>query len=364
MAILAVNTGSSSLKLTIARDDGALERCSVDDWDGVTTDAVDEIVDACPEPLEAIGHRVVHGGERYVEPVLLDRDVVQALRDLTPLAPLHQPRALAAIDALTARFPALPAVACFDTAFHATLPPAARTYAVPEAWRARWPIRRFGFHGLSHGAVVPRLAAALDGDPPRRVVSCHLGAGASLCAIVDGRSVDTTMGFTPLEGIVMAKRSGSVDPGLVLWLLDGRLSRDEVTDGLEQHGGLAALAGTNDLREVLAARAAGDERASLAFDVYVHALVRGIGSMAAAAGGVDALVFTAGVGENAAEVRAAAVGALGWLGLVLDPAVNEDPPPGICRISPPGATASTWIVPAEEDVEIVRATRALAARAG
>jgi acetate kinase len=354
MAVVAVNAGSSSLKLTCARGDGTLERETIDDWDGESTDAIAAFVERCAEPIEAFGHRIVHGGEALIDPVLLDPRTIGELRELTPLAPLHQPRSLAGIDAVTARFAEVPAIACFDTAFHAHLPVAARTYALPAAWRERWPLRRFGFHGLSHASVARRLAAAGHDPPPRRIVSCHLGSGASLCAIVDGRSVDTTMGFTPLEGIVMAQRSGSVDPGLLLWLLDGRLPLAEVNTGLEHESGVRGLAGgSGDLRDVLERRAHHDPDAALALDVYIHALVRGIGAMVASAGGLDALVFTGGVGENADEVRRLAAERLAWAGVRL---AEESTGP---RISPLDAPVSTWVLPAEEDVEIIRAVRTL-----
>jgi len=298
----------------------------------------------------AVGHRVVHGGPDLREATVLDAGVVAQIEALTPLAPLHQPRALAGIRALQSALPDVPAVACFDTAFHATLPPAAATYALPEDWRRRWPLRRFGFHGLSHQYAV-RRAGELLGGLPRRVVTCHLGAGASLCAVLDGRSVDTTMGFTPLEGLVMNTRSGSVDPGLVLWLIEeAGLAPAEVADGLERHAGLAGLSGTSgDLREV------GTD--GLAFDVYVHRLRREITAMAAATGGLDALVFTGGAGEHQPAVRAAAAGGLGFLGVALDEARN-DATAGDGEIGA-GAAVRTVVVTAREDLEIARQVRAL-----
>ena len=218
----------------------------------------------------------------------------------------------------------MPAAACFDTAFHATLDAAAATYALPAAWRERWSVRRYGFHGLSHSWVA-RRAAAIAGRRARqpRIVSCHLGAGASLCAIAGGRSRDTTMGFTPLEGLVMATRSGSVDPGLLLWLLDdGRLSRAQLEEGLEHQSGLAALAGTPDMREVLERAGRGEDAATLALEVYLHRLRAEIASMAAALGGLDVIAFTGGVGEHAPLVRERAVAGLAFLGAAVDPAIN------------------------------------------
>jgi acetate kinase len=264
--------------------------------------------------------------------VVVDEHVEAALRDLTALAPLHQPKSLAALDAVRRALPNVPEVACFDTAFHATLPPEAATYALPRAWRERYGVRRYGFHGLSHA-----YAARAAGDA-RRVVTCHLGAGASLCAVLDGRSVDTTMGFTPLEGLVMATRSGSVDPGLLLWLLRHEgISSEEMADALEHESGLLGIAGTADMRELLARN---DPDAQLALGVYIHRLRAGIAAMVASLGGLDALVFTGGVGERAARVRELACAGLEHLGV--------------------GTRAvRVFTVEAREDLEIARQSRAL-----
>ncbi len=299
---------------------------------------------------DAVGHRVVHGGPDLREATVLDDRVVAAIEALTPLAPLHQPRALAGIRAVQAALPGVPAVACFDTAFHATLPAAAATYALPEEWRRRWPLRRFGFHGLSHQYAVRRAGELLGPPAPRRIVTCHLGAGASLCAVLDGRSVDTTMGFTPLEGLVMNTRAGSVDPGLVLWLVnEAGLAPAEVAEGLERHSGLAGLSGTSgDLREIGAG--------TLAVDVYVHRLRREIAAMAAALGGLDALVFTGGVGEHHPAVRAAAGAGLGFLGVELD-AGRNGAVTGDGEIGAAGASVRTLVVTAREDLEISRQVR-------
>jgi acetate kinase len=249
--------------------------------------------------------------------------------------------------------PDTPAVACFDTAFHATLPPAAFTYAVPRAWQERWGVRRYGFHGLSH-AYASRRAAEMTGA--RRIVTCHLGAGASLAAVRDGRSVDTTMGFTPLEGLVMATRSGSVDPGLLLWLLEReRLTVAEMSAALEHDSGLSALAGTADMREVLA-RVDTDPDARLALDVYTHRLRAGVAAMTAALGGLDALAFTGGVGERSAPVRRAVAEGLGFLGVALDDERNAAAD-GDTDISRADAHARALVIPAREDLEIVREVR-------
>jgi acetate kinase len=298
---------------------------------------------------DAVGHRVVHGGPDLRDATVLDEGAVAKIEALTPLAPLHQPRALAGIRAVQAALPNVPAIACFDTAFHATLPPAAATYALPEDWRRRWPLRRYGFHGLSHQYSV-RRAGELLGGSPRRIVTCHLGAGASLCAVLDGRSVDTTMGFTPLEGLVMNTRSGSVDPGLVLWLVnEAGLAPAEVAEGLERHSGLAGLSGTSgDLREIGAG--------TLAFDVYVHRLRREIAAMAAALGGLDVLVFTGGVGEHQPAVRAAAGAGLGFLGVDIDGTRNAAATSD-GEIGAGAAPVRTLVVTAREDLEISRQVR-------
>jgi acetate kinase len=322
--VLVVNAGSSSLKLRVLDSDdrpaGQADLSAVrGEFDGA---AAAEAVRRLP-PAEAIGHRVVHGGERFVQATRITPEVVDALRALVPLAPLHQPAALRGI-ALTGELqPGIPDVACFDTAFHSTLPPAACTYAVPDEWRRRFGLRRFGFHGLSH-AWAARRARDLLGDAASRLVSCHLGSGASLAAVADGTCVDTTMGFTPLEGLVMATRSGSVDPGMLLWLQTaGGLDAGEVFDALDGRSGLLGLCGSADMREVLARAASGDDRARLALDVYVHRLAASVAGMAVALGGLTALAFTGGVGENSAEIRAAVGERLGLLGVEIDPAANR-----------------------------------------
>jgi acetate kinase len=365
MRVLVVNAGSSSLKLTLLDgEDRVIAAREVDAQSGnldqaALSDALDDGLGAA----DAVGHRIVHGGERFVAATLIDHEVEVALRELTDLAPLHQPKSLAALDAVSRQLPNVPAVACFDTAFHAGLPAAAATYALPAAWRERWPIRRYGFHGLSH-AWVARRAPAMLGRPANglRLVSCHLGAGASICAIADGRSVDTTMGFTPLEGLVMATRSGSVDPGLLLWLLEHTgMSVSELGDALEHESGLKGLSGSADMRVVLARAADGDDRSTLALAVYEHRLRAMIAAMAAALGGIDALVFTGGIGERSAPIRAAAVHPLAFLGLAIDPTRNAAG--GECELTADGAATRTLVVQAREDLEIARQTRALLAAA-
>ena len=363
MRSLVVNAGSSSLKLRVL-DDGAVATTAdlSAGSDGIDADGLARFLDGVQ--VDAVGHRVVHGGTEFPEPTVLDDDVVDRLHALTELAPLHQPKSLAGVEAVGRVLADVPAVACFDTSFHAGLPAAASTYALPEQWRRRWELRRFGFHGLSH-SYAARRAAELVGEPADglRVVVCHLGAGASLCAVRDGRSVDTTMGFTPLEGLVMATRSGSVDPGLVLWLLEQQgLPAAEVATGLEKQSGLVGLAGTADMEEVLRRRAEGDATAALAVDVYVHRLAGQVAAMTASLGGLDVLVFTGGVGEHAAPVRALAAERLGFLGVEVDGGRNEAPD-GDSDLSAAGAAVRTLVVTAREDLEIDRGVRqALGAR--
>ena len=363
--VLVVNAGSSSLKLRV-----------LDPADTVTASAdlpaprepaprgsaEDAAVKSAIEsfgPVDAVGHRVVHGGTLYTGPVVVDEQVRKRLESLTDLAPLHQPKSLAALDAVQSVLPGIPAVACFDTAFHATIPAAAATFALPQEWRTRWSLRRFGFHGLSH-SYVARRAAELLGRPAGglRLVSCHLGAGASLAAIDRGRSVDTTMGFTPLDGLVMATRSGSVDPGLVLWLEEhAHMPPAELAAALEYRSGLYGLAGTADMRQILSRAEAGDDRAELARDTYLHRLRASIASMAAAMDGLDAIAFTGGVGENSAEIRRRAMDGLGFLGIAADLPTNAAGT-GDRQIGAPAAAVRALVISAREDIEIARQVRA------
>ncbi len=381
MRVLAVNAGSSTLKLTLLDPDDntihaqelAAPRAQVD------PEALHEALHAGLGDADAVGHRIVHGGERFREAVAVDARVEVELRALVDLAPLHQPKSLAALDAVSRELPGLPAVACFDTAFHATLPAAAATYAIPAQWRERWGLRRYGFHGLSHAWVARRAPQLLGRDASGlRIVSCHLGAGASLCAIADGASLDTTMGFTPLEGLVMATRSGSVDPGMLLWLMEHeRLSAGELADALEHRSGLLGLAGCADMREVVERAGDGDRAeigraASLALDVYIHRLRAGIAAMAASLGGLDALVFTGGVGEHSAAVRERAASGLAFLGVALDSDRNARAQPDAdiggsdadAEIGADGADVHTLVLAAREDAEIARQVRALLAARG
>jgi acetate kinase len=359
MRVLVVNAGSSSLKLRLLDDGDAL--AGAEDLPAVDTLSREDLRSALARlaehgPVDAVGHRIVHGGAEFTAATVLDPNVTARLRELTDLAPLHQPKSLAALDAVAALLPRVPAVACFDTAFHATIPPAARTYAVPREWQERYGVRKYGFHGLSHAYCAHRVAELL-GRQQLRLVSCHLGAGASLAAVVDGRCVDTTMGFTPLDGLIMATRSGAVDPGLLLWLEEHeRISPHEIAESLEHRSGLLALAGTADMREVEARAGSGNGGARLALDAYVHRLVTGIGAMAAAAGGLDALAFTGGVGEHSAVVRALAAARLRHLGVAIDTELNAAAEPD-AEIGHPAAGARTVVVEAREDLRIAGETR-------
>lgn len=364
MRVLVVNSGSSSLKLSVLDEDTVTERTTIDRWEGAEhLEPLREFLDSNPG-VDAVGHRVVHGGPRFRESVRVDEDVLTYLDSIKDLAPLHNPRAVAGMRAVGSLVGNVPAVAAFDTSFHATIPEEAATYALPREWNRRYSLRRYGFHGLSHAYAV-RRAAEIVARPlgGLRIVSCHLGAGASLCAVRDSRSIDTTMGFTPLAGLVMQTRVGSVDPGLLLWLLENA-NVDSVTLGhvLENQSGLKGLSGTTgDLRDVLAAREAGDEGAARAFDVYVHRLVREIGAMTASAGGLDVLVFTGGMGEHSPELRSAAARRLSHLGVALDDVANEATEDA--DITAAGASVHSVVVTAAEDAEISREVRRVLGRA-
>ena len=296
-----MNAGSTSLKLSVV---------------GLGEESEDvPSLEEAPRDVAAVGHRIVHGGERFRDPVLVDDGVEAALRELSDLAPLHNLAALAALDEARGLFPDAPHVAVFDTAFHSTIPASARTYAVPRRWREEWGVRRYGFHGLS-------VAWATEQVPVTRLVVCHLGGGCSVTAVLDGRSIDTTMGFSPLEGVPMATRSGSVDPGALLYLLRRHgLTPDALEHALEHESGLVALGGLDD---------------PLAFEVYTYRTALACASMAAALGGVDAVAFTGGVGENREDVRDAIVSRLRFLG-----------------------DFASSVVHAREDVMVARGVRAL-----
>lgn len=364
MRILVVNAGSSSVKLRVVEgQDHISAGIDLGSPGAKFTDQVGAFVRGAG-PLDAVGHRVVHGGPRFADAVILDERTRADLGKLTALAPLHNPPALAAIDVLDRLRPGLASVACFDTAFHASLPPEAATYALPSEWVDRWGVRRYGFHGLSCTWAIAR-AADLLGWPPRhgRLVICHLGAGASVTAVTSGRSADTTMGFTPLEGLVMAARPGDVDPGAISWLMSNGIGIAELEGALEHRSGLAALSGeaSGDMRVLLDRRGAGDASAALAIRVYLHRLRAKIAAMTAATGGIDALVFTGGIGENSPVIRAEACSGLGWLGVSLDEHGNTTVTGSDAEISGPGSAVRTVVVHAREELVIAADCRRLLA---
>lgn len=393
--ILVVNAGSSSLKFSLFHldRDGALQLAVRGQIDGIGTRPELRVKDAAGasvaerdysrseagsvtdairlagqwlrdhlqgEPLRAVGHRVVHGGVDYARPVLVDAAVFAALEQLIPLAPLHQPHNLAAIRALREAQPQVPQVACFDTAFHRSHPQLADLYALPwEYYEAG--VRRYGFHGLSYeyiASVLPKVAPAIAGG---RVIVAHLGSGSSLCALRAGRSQDSTMGFSPLDGVPMGTRPGALDPGVLLHLMRERgMSAGQLEHLLYRESGLLGLSGiSNDMRVLLESRA---PRAQLAIDYFVHHIARQIGALAAVLGGVDGLVFTAGIGEHSPEIRARILQACAWLGVTLDADANLRGGP---HISTPHSTVAAWVVPTNEELMIAQHTRVcVTAKAG
>ncbi|MEU8022736.1 acetate kinase [Micromonospora haikouensis] len=372
--VLVLNCGSSSVKYRLYDGDEVLAKGTVErvgEPGGGPADhetAVREILDRLgPDGLAgliAVGHRVVHGGRRFTEPVLVDDAVFAAIEELVPLAPLHNPANLAGIRVAREALPGVPQVAVFDTAFHHTLPEAAATYAIDRDTARRYDIRRYGFHGTSH-AYVSRRTAQLLGRPydELNTITLHLGNGASACAVAGGRSVATSMGMSPLEGLVMGTRSGDLDPTIVFHLRrEAGMGVDEIDDLLNHRSGLLGLAGVNDMREVLARRAAGDPAAALAFDVYTRRITGYVGAYYALLGRVDAVTFTAGVGEHAAPVRAAALAGLERLGIAVDPARNDGS--GDRVISPAGAEVAVCVVGTDEEREIAREARAVAEATG
>ena len=360
--ILVVNVGSSSVKLRLVDDaDEVVATRDLPQLGGSDlAHAIGTFLDEIPV-VDAVGHRVVHGGPDFTEPLVLDARSDVDLEALSDLAPLHNPPSLAGIHAIGSLRPSLPQVACFDTSFHAHMPARAATYAVPKGWRKDWGIRRYGFHGLSHDWA-SRRAGTIVGRPREqlRLVTAHLGAGASLAAVAFGRSVDTTMGFTPIEGLVMATRSGSIDPGALLWVQrHGGLSAEEVEMALEHESGLRGLSGeTGDLREVTALADAGNAAAQLAYDVYVYRIQTHVGAMSAAMNGIDGLIFTGGAGEASARLRSDVCTGLTFLGVRLDESSNWAVD-GDRFVSAFGQSPAVLVVHAREDLEIARAVRGL-----
>ena len=341
MKILVLNSGSSSQKTCLYEIGEALPEdppvCLWEgkvEWDGEAVSSRAQAVErllAGVLPLhrvDVVGHRIVHGGPHFEQPVLITPEVKSAIAGASAFAPLHNQAELEGMELVEKLLGSIPQVAVFDTGYHRTIPLAAAIYPGPYEWFENG-IRRYGFHGINHQYCAARAARLLRRDlKSLRLVTCHLGNGCSLTATSKGLSIDTTMGFTPLEGLMMGTRSGSVDPGILTYLMrQGRLQGQEIDAVLNQKSGLLGISGlSGDMREILAAMNKGDSRARLAFDIYVHRLQAGIGAMAAVLGGIDALVFTAGVGENSPEVRAATCSQLEFLGLKLDQAANAQPP--------------------------------------
>jgi acetate kinase len=343
--VLVVNAGSTSLKLHL-----------VEGGEASAPVAGLEAVDAAG--IGAVAHRVVHGGESFQEPAVIDDAVLAAIAALEPIAPLHNAPALRAIGEAMRVLPGVPHVAVFDTLFHASMPAEAREYAVPRAWREDWGIRRYGFHGLSVAWAAERAAALLDRRPEElRLVVCHLGGGCSVTAVAGGRSRDTTMGFSPLEGVPMATRSGSVDPAIMAYLVRERgMDAADVEHALTAESGLLALGGSADMRELEAGAAAGSDGALLAIDVFCHRVAGAVGAMAVSAGGLDALVFTGGIGERSAVTRRGVSSRLGVLGVELDPRLNEAAS-GDGDIAAAAAAARVLVVESREELVAARAAR-------
>jgi len=305
--------------------------------------------------LTAAGHRVVHGGTEFCQPVRVDDAVLARLKALIPLAPLHQPYALHAIEALAARYPQLPQVACFDTAFHATMPAREYRLALPDALLHQG-IRRYGFHGLSYESIVRAMPAHLGEAAAGRVIIAHLGHGVSMCAVKDGQGIATTMGFTPLDGLPMGTRSGAIDPAVVLYLLAHGMTAPEVSDLLHQRSGLLGLSGiSDDMRTLLAST---DARAQAAIDIFCYRIGRELGSLAAALGGLDAVILTGGIGMHAAPVRERICRQAAWLGIELDAQANRE---NALRISTASSPVSAWAIPTDEEQVIAHHTAALLA---
>jgi acetate kinase len=389
--VLVVNTGSSSIKYRLFEMDGALvlaagllERIGeagstlthraegadplvVEDRVADHADGFDRVfraLGAAGGPggeLAAIGHRVVHGGDRLTAPTLLDDRAIEAIGEQAPLAPLHNPSNLLGIRIAMDRFPRTPQVAVFDTAFHQTMPPRAWRYALPAELADRLRIRRYGFHGTSHAYVSRKAAELLDRPAGElRLITLHLGNGASVAAVAGGRCVDTSMGLTPLEGLVMGTRSGDLDPAVVFYLhREAGLSVDDIDDLLNKRSGMLGLAGANDMREVERRAAAGDRAAAEALDVYCYRVRKYVGAYAAALGRLDALVFTAGIGENSAGVRAGVCQGLEGLGIVLDRDRNRARSSGPRTVSADGGAVAVLVVPTDEELEIAEQTLAV-----
>jgi acetate kinase len=366
--ILVVNSGSSSVKLRVVEADDTISAAEdLGPPDAKLADALAGFV-ARMGPPDATAHRVVHGGGSFSAPTVIDDAARAALEKTTLLAPLHNPPALVAIDVSRRLLAGKPCVACFDTSFHTTISPQASTYAIPASWRTDWGVHRYGFHGLSCAWATRRapeiLSPASLPCPPTpgrglRLVICHLGSGSSVSAVEGGRSVDTTMGFSPLEGLVMASRPGDLDSAVVLLALRRGLTVEDVEDALENRSGLLGLSDgrSADMRDLLEARRRGDGPAGLAVSVFVHRLRAKIAAMAAATSGTDAVVFTGGIGENSAEIRAEVCAGLEWMGVHVDPAANEAAAGSDRDITGRGSSVAVGVVAAREELQMVAEAR-------
>jgi acetate kinase len=366
--VLVVNAGSSALRLVVIdHDDEVLDHDSVPTVPGqVPLESLQSFLRrAIARQVDAVGHRVIHGGTQFLGPTLMDDLSLQRLRTLEPVTARCNTGSLGALAVARAALPAIPHVAAFDTAFHHTLPVAASTYPLPWEWTSRFGLRRFGFHGLSHEWAARRVGELVD-QPVRRVVSVHLGATSSLAAVVNGRSVDTTMGVSPLDGVVMGTRSGTVDPSVLLAVQQqAGMGADDVEDALMRRSGLLGLSGlSGDLRDVEAAARAGFDRARLAIDVAVHRLRAAVAAMAAAMEGIDALVFTGGIGETHPHMRARVVAGLEYLGARLDPIANDRRSTGDRLVGSRDSRVSVAVVRCREDLVIARQTRTVTERVG
>ena len=367
MKVLVLNSGSSSLKYRLFDDVSTVAKGTVEKIGEAGGDAADHSAalrslmdDLDLEGLQAVGHRVVHGGSEFSAATLIDDEVVATIERLIPLAPLHNPPALAGIAVARELLPDVPQVAVFDTAFHATIPPAGTAWAIDASLAQRWQIRRYGFHGTSH-AYVSRQTAALLGRPPGEVnvITLHLGNGASACAVRGGRSVATSMGMSPQGGLVMGTRSGDIDPTVVFHLHRvAGLPIEEIENSLTRFAGLQGMTGDNDMRAVQQRRADGDPAATLAFDVYCRRVREYVGMYLAVLGRVDAITFTAGVGQNAPAVRAGVLSGLSALGIELDEQRNAA---GAEIISAGGGRVAVCVVPTDEELEIAVQSRAVLA---
>lgn len=358
-----IGESSSSLTHRAGQRSHTIERPLADHAEGLAAmaEAFEATTPISEGALTAVGHRVVHGGDRFALPAVIDDEVIEAIRDCVPLAPLHNPANLLGIEVAMREYPDIPHVAVFDTAFHQTMPQSAYRYAMDRSTADAHRIRRYGFHGTSHQFVSRAAADFLHLSPDTsRVITLHLGNGASACAVRAGQSVDTSMGMTPLAGLVMGSRIGDIDPGVLLHLLRMGLSSDEIDTLLNRQSGLKGLCGHNDLRQVHAAIAQGDQNAADALAVYVHQIRHYLGAYLLELGGADAVVFTAGVGQNDADVRAAVCDGLDGMGITLDPIANEQArgPAEPVDISASDSPVRVLVIPTNEELEIAEQTLA------